>query len=82
MSRLIYKKGKATQMKNLQIRQCAKEKGVFLYEIAESLGVSEATICRKLRRELQENEKDQFLKRIEEVSTRKSLEKPVFLNQK
>lgn len=62
-------------MKNLQIRQCAKANGVFLYEIAESLGVSEATICRKLRRELQENEKEQLLKRIEEISARKSREK-------
>lgn len=40
--------------RNAEIRAAAKSAGVFLYEIAEQLGVSEPTFNRYLRKELSE----------------------------
>ena len=42
---------------NLEIRQKAKEKGVLLWEVADKLKISEATMTRKLRKELPPEEK-------------------------
>lgn len=44
-------------MCNTDIRAEAKEKHVFLYEIAEKLGISEPTMTRMLRRELPQEKK-------------------------
>ena len=43
--------------RNEDIRQTAKERGVFLWEIAEAMGIQDGTFSRKLRRELQSKEK-------------------------
>ena len=40
--------------RNAEIRAAAKSAGVFLYEIAEKLDVSEPTFIRWLRKELDE----------------------------
>lgn len=45
------------QMKNLDIRQDCKESGVYLWQVAEYIGVCEMTLSRKLRRELPDEEK-------------------------
>ena len=47
-------------MNNQDIRAEAREKGVFLYQIAERLGKSEATMTRLMRRELSPEHKKQF----------------------
>lgn len=49
-------------MKNLEIRQKAKEKGVLLWEVADTLKISEATMTRKLRKELPPKKKAKFLR--------------------
>lgn len=41
-------------MYNKDVRNYAKSKNVYLYQIAESLNVSESTFIKKLRKELDE----------------------------
>ena len=52
---------------NTEVRAVAKSAGVFLYEIAEKLGVSEPTFNRYLRKELPEGLKAKVLTAIEEI---------------
>ncbi len=47
-------------MCNLDIRSEIKASGVFHWQVAEALGVSEVTFCRMLRRELPENRKNEI----------------------
>lgn len=58
-------------MKNLEIRQKAKEKGVLLWEVADTLKISEATMTRKLRKELPPEEKSRIFEIIEKVAKEK-----------
>ena len=53
--------------RNTEIRAAAKSAGVFLYEIAEKLGVSEPTFNRYLRKELSDGLKARALAAIEEI---------------
>ncbi len=53
--------------RNTEIRFAAKSAGVFLYEIAEKLGVSEPTFNRWLRKELDEPTKRKALAAIEQI---------------
>lgn len=46
--------------KNLDVRSKAHENNVYLYEIAETLGVSEQTFIRRLRRELSDVQKSEI----------------------
>lgn len=55
------------QKKNIDIRTAAKESGVYLWEIAEKLGVSEPTLNRYLRKEMPNNQKAKFYSAIEQV---------------
>ncbi len=59
-------------MYNLDIRKAAKENGVFLYDIAERLGVCEMTVTRLLRRELPDAKKAQIREIIAEVAAEKA----------
>lgn len=56
---------------NSDIRSTAKTKGVRLWEIAEFLKVSDPTMTRMLRRELPNEEKQQFLSIIEEIASKR-----------
>lgn len=53
---------------NKDVRQRAKEAGVFQYQIAEALGVSEYTIIRKLRKELSQDEKARIFQIIDRLA--------------
>lgn len=55
-------------MCNADIRAAAKQAGVFLYAIANKLGVSEPTMTRLLRRELSDDKKRQIKRIIAELS--------------
>mgnify|MGYP001072246537 FL=1 len=55
-------------MKNLELRKAAKAAGIPLWRIADAIGVGEATITRKLRHELPENEKKQLLNLIKQLA--------------
>lgn len=54
-------------MANTDIRTKAKNNGVFLWEIANAFGVSEATITRHLRTELPDEKKALYFKAIDTI---------------
>ena len=58
-------------MANQSIRRYAKSRGVFFWEIALFLGVSENTITRKLRTELSEDDAAKFKYAIDQISKQK-----------
>lgn len=55
-------------MKNQDIRKAAKTKGVKLWEIADTLGIGDSALSRKMRYELGESEKASIFKIIDEIS--------------
>ena len=64
-------------MSNADVRTAAKNAGVFLYQIAAVMGISEPTITRKLRFELSSEEKKpifEAINRLEAENKRKSAE--------
>lgn len=62
-------------MCNTDIRTEAKRAGVFLYAIADRLGVSEPTMTRLLRRELPDEKKAQIKGIIAELAAEKAAQK-------
>ncbi len=58
-------------MSNADVRTAAKNAGVFLYQIAAAMGISEPTMTRKLRFELSDNEKKPIFEAIERIRTEK-----------
>lgn len=59
-------------MKNFEIRQAAKASGVFLYEVADKLHISEPTMTRLMRKELDEHKKGELLAAIAAVAAEKA----------
>ncbi len=55
-------------MKNKDIRVYAREKGVYLWQIAESLGIADSNFSRKLRKELPEEIKKKIFKIIDALA--------------
>lgn len=53
---------------NKDIRTAARENGVFLYLIAERLGIQESYLCKKMRHELSANEKKKVMEIIKKLS--------------
>lgn len=51
-------------MKNKDIRVCAMEHGVKLWELANRLGISPETMSRRLRREITAEEKEAMVQAI------------------
>ena len=59
---------------NQEIREYAAKRGVFLWEIALAMGISEPTMTRKLRTELPEDERRKIAQIINEIADAKSLD--------
>jgi len=55
-------------MMNQDIRLAATGAGVKLWQIAEKLGIADCNFSRKLRKELQKEEKEKIFGIIEELS--------------
>lgn len=55
-------------MSNEKIKRHAKNKGVFLWELAARLGVTDSTFSRKLRRKFSEEETAEMLNLIDEIA--------------
>ncbi len=55
-------------MANLDIRTAALKSGVKLWKIAEVLGIADASLSRKLRRELSAEEKEKIFDIIAQIS--------------
>lgn len=56
---------------NNEIKTKAKTNGVFLWEIAEKLGIADNAFSRKLRRELPPDEKQRIFSIIDEIAAEK-----------
>lgn len=68
-------KGSDTMKKaNQELRTLARKKGVFLYQIAERMGISDTRLSIKMRKPFSEKQKRQFLEIIEELSYLNSLD--------
>lgn len=55
-------------MENIDIRTAIKKARLFNWEVAEELGISESYFCRKLRRELPEDEKKRVLAAVDRLA--------------
>lgn len=53
---------------NMEIRNKAKEEGVFLWEIADELRIQESRFSKILRKELPAEEKERILSAIERLA--------------
>jgi len=60
-------------MYNKDVRNYAKSKNVYLYQIAESLNVSESTFIKKLRKELDDETKESLFKIIDMIAKKRDL---------
>lgn len=49
---------------NYEIRRLVKESGIYLWQLAYSLGISDSALSRKLRKELSDQEKNKMLRVI------------------
>lgn len=56
----------------MDIRALAMENGVKLWEIAEALGVTDGNFSRKLRRELDADEKKRIVEIVNRISSAKN----------
>ncbi len=59
---------------NQEIREYAAKRGVYLWEIALAMGISEPTMTRKLRTELPEDECRKIAQIINEIAAAKSID--------
>lgn len=55
-------------MKNMDIREYAKKKGVKLWEIASALHINDGNFSRKLRQELPNEMKQKIFQIIDKIS--------------
>ncbi|MBB5185409.1 dissimilatory sulfite reductase (desulfoviridin) alpha/beta subunit [Faecalicoccus acidiformans] len=55
------------EKRNLDIRNKLKETEIYLWEVADKLGISETHFVRKMRYELPEEEKEKILSIIDEI---------------
>lgn len=56
-------------MENVELREFAKGQGVKLWEIADYLQISEPSMTRMMRRELNSVQRERFLRAVEHVQT-------------
>lgn len=59
-------------MCNADVREHAKASGVYLYQVAAAMGISEPTMTRKLRFELSGSEKQKIIAVIDRLKPNKS----------
>ena len=55
-------------MFNNEVRTYAKEKGVYLWQIAEVLHINDGNFSRKLRKELPEAQKQEIIQIIDKIA--------------
>lgn len=53
---------------NTEIREAAKRNGVRLWQVAEDIGITDASFSRKLRRELPAEERERVLNVIDKLA--------------
>lgn len=55
-------------MANEIIRERARERGVFLWELAARVGFTDSTFSRKLRKQFSDSEAEEMLKLIDKIA--------------
>lgn len=58
-------------MANTSVKAYARSKGVYLYEIANKMGIAEFTLTRRLRKEFSETEASKARTIIDEIAAEK-----------
>ncbi len=53
---------------NTDVRQYTKKNGVFFWQVAQAMEISEATMTRRLRTELHELDKHMFFQIIDDLA--------------
>lgn len=53
---------------NKDIRLAVKETGVKMWQLADKMGIADTTLCRRLRKELPEDQKRRILEIVDELS--------------
>ena len=53
---------------NMNVRCMFRIYGLYAYELADFLGISEQTLCRKLRYELPKEQQAELIKKIRELA--------------
>lgn len=56
------------KLKNVEIKESLKKNGVFQYELAEKMGVSEFTLVKRFRKEQSEEETKRIISLIDEIA--------------
>ena len=59
-------------MVNCDIREAAATSHVYLWQVADSLGIADSSFSRKLRKELPRAEKEKIFRIIEELAKEES----------
>ncbi len=59
-------------MANEVIKARARQRGVFLWEIAEAIGIADSNLSRKLRRELPPQQQNDLLTVVESIAEKKA----------
>ena len=54
--------------KNVQVRRYAKQKGVYLWEVAKAFGVTDSHFSRRLRSEFTQEEKERAMRYIDRIA--------------
>lgn len=62
-------------MKNQDVKNYAKAKGVRLWQIAEVLKINDGNFSRRLRKELPEAQKQEIMKIIDDLAQRRAVSK-------
>lgn len=55
-------------LKNVEIREALKEKGIYQYELADKMGISEFTLVKRFRKEQAPKEKERIIMLINEIA--------------
>ena len=55
-------------MKNKDVRAAIADAGLRMWQVAEALGIADTTFCRKLRRELSDEDKRRVFSAIAELT--------------
>lgn len=67
-------KGKVNQLANEWIKTQAKQNKVFLWEIAQELGIADATLSRHMRREITGPKREQVERAIRTITASRKQE--------
>ena len=55
-------------MRNQDVRNAAARTGVKLWQVADALGIADTTLCRRMRKELPQEEKNKIFGIIDELA--------------